>query len=280
MQESSGEKMNVFIVSDSIGETAEQVAKAALSQFDYKEYEIRRHSFVSERVQIEDILEEATPENSIIMFTLVLEDVKEYLLQEAKKRKIQTIDLMSSIMEELEKRFEMKPIGEAGLIRKLDEEYFRKIEAIEFAVKYDDGKDPRGLKKADIVLIGISRTSKTPLSMYLAHRNIKVANVPLVPEVKPPKELYDVSSQKIIGLTTDPYKLIEIRKERIKALGLKDGANYASIQRIIEELEYADEIMRKLSCPVIDVSARAVEESASIILEICREIGYNVGKLK
>ncbi len=280
MQEDSREKMNILIVSDSIGETAEQVAKAALSQFDYTEYEIRRHSFVSEKAQIEDMLEEATPEDSIIMFTLVLEDVKEYLLQEATKRRILTIDLMSSVMETLEKRFEMKPIGEAGLIRKLDEEYFRKIEAIEFAVKYDDGKDPRGLKKADIVLIGISRTSKTPLSMYLAHRNIKVANVPLVPEVKPPKELFDVSSQKIIGLTTDPYKLIEIRKERIKALGLKDGANYASIQRIIEELEYADEIMRKLSCPVIDVSARAVEESASIILEICREIGYNVGKLK
>ncbi len=280
MQEDSREKMNILIVSDSIGETAEQVAKAALSQFDYTEYEIRRHSFVSEKAQIEDMLEEATPEDSIIMFTLVLENVKEYLLQEATKRRILTIDLMSSVMETLEKRFEMKPIGEAGLIRKLDEEYFRKIEAIEFAVKYDDGKDPRGLKKADIVLIGISRTSKTPLSMYLAHRNIKVANVPLVPEVKPPKELFDVSSQKIIGLTTDPYKLIEIRKERIKALGLKDGANYASIQRIIEELEYADEIMRKLSCPVIDVSARAVEESASIILEICREIGYNVGKLK
>lgn len=280
MEETSRQKIKILIVSDSIGETAEQVAKAALSQFDYKEYEIRRHSFVSEKVQVEDILEEATSEESLIMFTLVIQEVKEYLLEQAQKRKIQTIDLMSTIMESLEKRFDTKPIGEAGLIRKLDEEYFRKIEAIEFAVKYDDGKDPRGLKKADIVLIGISRTSKTPLSMYLAHRNVKVANVPLVPEVKPPKELSEVSSQKIIGLTTDPYKLIEIRKERIKALGLKDGANYASIQRIIEELEYADEIMRKLSCPVIDVSARAVEESASIILEICREIGYNVGKLK
>ncbi|RQD66887.1 MAG: kinase/pyrophosphorylase [Tindallia sp. MSAO_Bac2] len=280
MQDATAEKTKILIVSDSIGETAEQVAKAALSQFDLKEFDIRRHSFVSETGQIDDVLEDSNAEDTIIMFTIVIEEIKEYLLREAAARKILTIDLMSSIMETLEERFGMKPIGEAGMIRKLDEEYFRKIEAIEFAVKYDDGKDPRGLKKADIVLIGISRTSKTPLSMYLAHRNIKVANVPLVPEVKPPKELYDVPSQKIIGLTTDPYKLIEIRKERIKALGLKDGANYASIQRIIEELEYADEIMRKLSCPVIDVSARAVEESASIILEICREIGYNVGKLK
>ncbi|SFI15153.1 hypothetical protein SAMN05192551_10757 [Tindallia magadiensis] len=280
MQGIPAEKTKILIISDSIGETAEQVAKAALSQFNLQEYDIRRHSFVSEIGQIDDILEEAMAKDTIIMFTLVIEEVKKYLVAETEKRNILSIDLMSSIMEVLEKRFGTKPIGEAGMIRKLDEEYFRKIEAIEFAVKYDDGKDPRGLKKADIVLIGISRTSKTPLSMYLAHRNIKVANVPLVPEVKPPKELYEVSSQKIIGLTTDPYKLIEIRKERIKALGLKDGANYASIQRIIEELEYADEIMRKLSCPVIDVSARAVEESASIILEICREIGYNVGKLK
>ncbi|SDY42817.1 pyruvate, water dikinase regulatory protein [Tindallia californiensis] len=280
MQDIPAEKTKILIISDSIGETAEQVAKAALSQFNLQEYDIRRHSFVSEIGQIDDILEEAMAKDTIIMFTLVIEEVKKYLVAETEKRNILSIDLMSSIMDVLEKRFGTKPIGEAGMIRKLDEEYFRKIEAIEFAVKYDDGKDPRGLKKADIVLIGISRTSKTPLSMYLAHRNIKVANVPLVPEVKPPKELYEVSSQKIIGLTTDPYKLIEIRKERIKALGLKDGANYASIQRIIEELEYADEIMRKLSCPVIDVSARAVEESASIILEICREIGYNVGKLK
>ncbi|MEN1759770.1 pyruvate, water dikinase regulatory protein [Anoxynatronum sibiricum] len=274
------QELKFFIVSDSVGETAELVARAALSQFDFKNYEIRRYSFMSEPEQLLEMLTDAQPESTIILFTMVVPAMRELLMREIKERKLPAIDLMAGLMDVLEDRLCMKPKGEAGLIRKLDEQYFRRIEAIEFAVKYDDGKDPRGLKKADIVLIGISRTSKTPLSMYLAHRNIKVANVPLVPEVSPPKELFEVKPQKIIGLTTDPYKLIEIRKERIKALGLQDNANYASIQRIIEELEYADALMRKLGCPVIDVSARAVEESASIILEICREIGYEVGLLK
>jgi len=273
------QELKLFIVSDSVGETAELVVRAALSQFEFHNYEIRRFSFVSDQDQVLELMEEAD-ENCIIMFTMVVPAIRKLLLEEIKKRNLPSVDLMSGLMELFEDRLDMKPIGEAGLIRKLDEQYFRRIEAIEFAVKYDDGKDPRGLQKADIVLIGISRTSKTPLSMYLAHRNIKVANVPLVPEVSPPKELFDVKPQKIIGLTTDPYKLIEIRKERIKALGLQDNANYASIQRIIEELEYADALMRKLGCPIIDVSARAVEESASIILEICREIGYDVGLMK
>ena len=273
-------ELQFFIVSDSVGETAELVTKAALSQFDFKNYEIRRYSFVSEQEQILEMLAEVNAETTIILYTMVIPSIKEFLKDEVARRGIHAIDLMSGLMELLEEMLLLKPKGEAGLIRKLDEQYFRRIEAIEFAVKYDDGKDPRGLQKADIVLIGISRTSKTPLSMYLAHRNIKVANVPLVPEVSPPKELFDVKAEKIIGLTTDPYKLIEIRKERIKALGLQDSANYASIQRIIEELEFADDLMRKLGCPVIDVSARAVEESASIIMEICREIGYDVGTLK
>ena len=274
------QNLRFFIVSDSVGETAELVAKAALSQFDFRDYEIRRYSFIADPVQIHEMLDEADDDNTIILFTIVVPSLKKVLLEALEKRNVQAIDLMAGLMELLEERLNLKPKGEAGLIRRLDEQYFRRIEAVEFAVKYDDGKDPRGLKQADIVLIGISRTSKTPLSMYLAHRNVKVANVPLVPEVKPPKELFEVKAQKIIGLTTDPYKLIEIRKERVKALGLQDNASYASIQRIIEELEYADELMRKIGCPVIDVSSRAVEESASVILEICREIGYNVGIMK
>jgi [pyruvate, water dikinase]-phosphate phosphotransferase / [pyruvate, water dikinase] kinase len=274
------QELKFFIVSDSVGETAELVARAALSQFDFKNYDIRKYSFVSVPEQVTEMLEEADQENTIILYTMVVPAMRQFLTDKIKERGLKAIDLMAGLMEMLEERLCMKPKGEAGLIRKLDEQYFRRIEAIEFAVKYDDGKDPRGLQKADIVLIGISRTSKTPLSMYLAHRNIKVANVPLVPEVSPPKELFDVKPQRIIGLTTDPYKLIEIRKERIKALGLQDNANYASIQRIIEELEYGDALMRKLGCPIIDVSARAVEESASIILEICREIGYDVGLMK
>lgn len=266
----------IYIISDSIGETAEQVAKAAISQFDTENYELRRFPFITERNQILEILEEAKNERPVIVFTMVLEELKDYLVNEADKRGIAHIDVMSPVIKSIGSVLNFVPKREPGLIRRLDEKYFKKVEAIEFAVKYDDGKDPRGLKKADIVLIGISRTSKTPLSMYLAHKNMKVANVPLVPEVAPPKEIYEINPKKIIGLTTNPMKLIEIRQERLKALGLKHEANYASMERILEELDYAEEIMKKLNCPVIDVSSKAVEESASIILEIFREIGYRV----
>ena len=266
----------IYIISDSIGETAEQVAKAAISQFETESYELRRFPFITDKNQIIEILEEAKHEKPVVIFTMVLEELKDFLVDEATKRGIAHIDVMSPIIKSIGSVLNFVPKREPGLIRRLDEKYFKKVEAIEFAVKYDDGKDPRGLKKADIVLIGISRTSKTPLSMYLAHKNMKVANVPLVPEVAPPKEIYEIPSKKIIGLTTNPMKLIEIRQERLKALGLKHEANYASMERILEELDYAEEIMKKLNCPVIDVSSKAVEESASIILEIFREIGYNV----
>ncbi|WP_026476314.1 pyruvate, water dikinase regulatory protein [Alkaliphilus transvaalensis] len=264
----------IYILSDSIGETGEQVAKAGISQFSVEDYEIRRFPFITEKQQIQEVLWEAKQEKAVIVFTMVVEDLKNFLVEEAEKNGIPYVDIMTPLVNTLGGVLSNNPRREPGLIRRLDEKYFKKVEAIEFAVKYDDGKDPRGLKKADIILVGISRTSKTPLSMYLAHKNLKVANVPLVPEVNPPKELYEVNPKKIIGLTTNPLKLIEIRQERLKALGLKHEANYASMERILAELDYAEAIMKRVNCPVIDVSTKAVEESASIILEIFREIGY------
>lgn len=264
----------IYVISDSIGETAESVSKAAISQFNGQIYEMRRFPYVNEEDQILEILEEAKNENSILVFTIVVPYLRDILLNGAKKFNIPCIDVMTPILTAMEEVIGSPSKEEPGLIRKLDERYFRKVEAIEFAVKYDDGKDPRGLKQADIVLTGISRTSKTPLSMYLAHKNLKVANIPLVPEVSPPKELYEINPKKIIGLTTNPMKLSEIRQERLKALGLKNEANYANMKRILEELDYSEKIMKKLGCPVIDVSSKAVEESAGIILKIFKNMGY------
>ncbi|WZL74648.1 kinase/pyrophosphorylase [Clostridiaceae bacterium 35-E11] len=264
-------RLVIYIISDSIGETGEQVVKAAISQFDCKDWEIRRFPYISEEEQIKEILHEATNENSVIIFTMVIPSLRKIMVEAAKEYNIKAIDIMTPIIDSLTDVLKDTPKNEPGLIRKLDEKYFKKVEAIEFAVKYDDGKDPRGLKKADIVLVGISRTSKTPLSMYLAHKNIKVANVPLVPEVPVPEELFEVSPKKIIGLTTNPIKLNEIRQERLRALGLSNEANYASMTRILEELDYAEELMKRLGCPIIDVSSKAVEESANIILEIMRQ---------
>lgn len=154
----------------------------------------------------------------------------------------------------------------------MDEKYFGRIEAIEFAVKYDDGKDQHMLHEADLVLVGISRTSKTPLSIYIANKMyLKVLNIPLVPEVEPPKELFEIPKKKIIGLTNSIEMLNKIRTERVRCIGLKNGSNYSSLSRIIEELNYAEKIMKKLGCPIIDVSQKAIEETAQVILEIMKE---------
>lgn len=262
--------MVAYVLSDSIGETGEEVAKAAVSQFNSGKYEIRRFPYITEENQIIEILEEAKEERCIILFTIVIDSLRKFLVKKAQEYNIEAIDIMEPILKSIQKVVGFKPKREPGLIRKLDEKYFRKVEAVEFAVKYDDGKDTRGIKKADIVLIGVSRTSKTPLSMYLAHKNVKVANVPLLPEVTPPEELFDIDPNKIIGLIANPIKLNEIRQERLKALGLNNNANYASMDRILNEIEYAEELMDKLQCKRIDVSNKAVEETAGVILELMR----------
>lgn len=261
------ENINIYAVSDSVGETAEQIAKAVIKQFDIPDFEIKIVPYVNDKETIDNLIAKAANENSFILYTLVVEELRTYLEDRALENNISAVDVMTPVLLPLVKQLGIVPKQEPGILRKLDERYFKKVEAIEFAVKYDDGKDTRGILLSDIVLIGVSRTSKTPLSMYLAHKNIKVANIPLVPEVPIPEELSQISSKKIMGLTLDPEYLNKIRKERLKAMGLKDTANYANMDRILFELEYADNIMKNLKCKVIDTTNKAVEESANVILE-------------
>ncbi|KFZ40773.1 MULTISPECIES: pyruvate, water dikinase regulatory protein [Thermoactinomyces] len=263
----------VYVVSDSVGETAELVVKAASSQFNGGEIEIRRIPYVNDADTVIETVQAAKEEKALIAFTLVVPELQELLITEAGRKQVPYVDIMGPMIQGMSELFQHEPKYKPGLIHQLDEDYFRKVEAIEFAVKYDDGKDPRGLLKADVILVGVSRTSKTPLSMYLAHKRFKVANVPLVPEVEPPEELLQVPSHRIIGLTIDPEQLNHIRTERLKALGLASGANYASMERILEELDYAERVIRRLGCPVINVSNKAVEETANLILDIIQKGG-------
>lgn len=264
-------KLKIFVASDSLGETAEMVARATAEQFRGTEYEIKKYPYINNEEQIKEMIEEAAEHRSIVVFTTVLENLRHQIVTDCARHKIPCVDLLSPLMKTFEEFIGIKPIYEPGIIHKIDERYFKKIEAIEFAVKYDDGKDPRGVTKADVVIIGISRTSKTPLSMYLAHKNMKVANIPLVPEVPVPEELYRINPRKIIGLTTNPVKLEEIRIERLKALGLHNTATYANMERILEEIDYAEGIMKRIGCPIIDVSNKAVEETANIIEELFKK---------
>lgn len=260
----------LYVVSDSVGETADLVVKAAISQFNGAAHNtnVKRIPYVEDTGTIKEVIQLAKLDNAIICFTLVVPELRQYLIEEATKQGVIYHDIIGPLIDKMESAYEIKPKYEPGRVRQLDDDYFKKVEAIEFAVKYDDGRDPRGIMKADIILIGVSRTSKTPLSQYLALKRLKVANVPIVPEVDPPEELFKVSPKKCIGLKISPEKLNFIRKERLKALGLNDQAFYANIDRIKEEIEYFDKVVEKIGCQVIDVSNKAVEETANIIQTI------------
>jgi len=259
--------VTVYVVSDSAGDTGELAVRAAAAQFHPLSVTIRRASFIQTREGIDAIVAAAKADNSIVLYTLVIPFLRDYMVEQTRLTELAAIDLLGPLIDNLEKMFGRESRHVPGLNHALDADYFRKVEAVEFAVRYDDARDVTGILKADIILVGVSRTSKTPLSMVLAHKTFKVANVPLVPELVPPKELYLISPSKVVGLTINPDSLNAIRKERLKALGLPDTAPYATDERIRKELEHAKTVMDKIGCVVIDVSNKAVEETASLILE-------------
>lgn len=273
------DQLSIFIVSDSLGETARALAKACIYQFpNHDHWEFRRFSYINRVDLLDKVFEEARQTTAFLMFSLVDEKLASYAEKRCQEEGFVYVDLLTNVIKAMASISGAKPLGEPGILRRLDNHYFKRVDAIEFAVKYDDGKDPRGILKADVILLGVSRTSKTPLSMYLADKQLKVVNIPLVPEIPIPKELSQVSPKRIIGLTNSPEKLNHIRNERLKALGVSGAANYAKMDRILEELDYADAVMKSLNCPVINVAHKAIEETASIILELLTSNGVTVVK--
>lgn len=266
-------KYKIIIASDSVGETAELVAKACISQFNGAEdsTQILRYPYIESEKNIEEVITVARENESMIIYTLVRPHIRETMEKYIQKYDLKSVDIMGPMMRLMEDSFNQQPLNEPGIVHKLDEDYFKKIEAMEFAVKYDDGKDPKGLPKADIVLIGVSRTSKTPISQYLAHKRYKVMNVPIVPEVTPPDALFEIDPQKCIALKINPEKLNAIRKVRLSQLGLSNSARYANDERIEEEINYFNDIVEKIGCPVLDVSDRAIEETANNIIQLIEQ---------
>lgn len=257
----------ITICSDSVGETAEAVVKATIRQFDLNNAKIKRFSHVLTEAEIRDIVGEVAHNGGVIAYTLVQPELRELIREESLRQGVRSVDVMGPMMQAFTDSFDFSPTRKPGMLHQMDDDYFRRVEAIEFTVSCDDGRDPRALLKADIVLIGVSRTSKTPLSMFLAHKGYKVANLPLIPEVKPAPELYQIPAGKIAGLIMDPEKMLRIREERLRALGLSAGAKYANMERITYELNYAKSLMEQLGCLTINVTDRAIEETAGIILE-------------
>ena len=274
-------QLTIFILSDSLGNTAEHVAGAAIAQFQSDSFTVKKFPYIKEDTPFDYIFNEIlrAPEK-IILHTIVKKELVQKISQFASENSIRCVDLLTPVLDSIESVTREAPLQETGMLRKLNDRYFKRVESVEFAVKYDDGKDPRGVLKADLVIIGVSRTSKTPLSMYLANKNIKVANIPLVPEAKVPQELFQIPSKKIVGLTNTPEKLNEIRTERLRALGLSTantGENkYANMERILEEIDFAESLMKKIGCPIINVSNKAIEETAEKIITFLKRSGMKV----
>lgn len=264
---SEPKQLYLCLISDSVGETAFKLTQAAMAQFPEIKPFYERFPFVNSTDKIDELLKIAQEKNAIITHTLVTQGLSEYLQVQAANLGIVAIDLITPVVRNVSKRFDLQPTHEAGALHHLTEKYFDRISAMEFAVLYDDGKDPRGFLKADVILLGISRTSKTPISLFLANRNIKVANLPIVPQAHIPEELYQVDPKKIIGLTNDPQVLNNIRRQRMIAYGLNPDTTYSDMDAIKSELAFAQDLYKKLGCYVINVANRSIEETATLILE-------------
>ncbi|MGH7274493.1 MAG: pyruvate, water dikinase regulatory protein [Nitrospiria bacterium] len=261
--------IHIYIVSDATGDTAEKMTRAVLSQFKGQSVRVTRHSNIRTEAQMEEVLRQAEAEPGLVIYTMVAGPIREWMHEESVKRSIPAVDLLGPLLTEMAAVFHAQPEAEPGLLHRVDQAYFKRIEAIQFAVKHDDGQSLPTVHQADLVLIGVSRTGKTPLAMYLAQYGYKVANIPILPGRALPRQLFSMEQQKIVGLMIAHEKLVQVRKARLARLqpGLQPGWDYGERSAIISELEYAREIYRQHpEWPVVDVSVRAVEEVASEIL--------------
>lgn len=260
-------EVNIVIISDAAGDTAFNNATAAAAQFPKAKINYRRYPFITDKKKLQDTFDEIEKfPNLVLIYSLVKDEMQLPVIRFAREHNIQSVDILSPAVEALSKTTGMRPAEQSGAQHKLNAKYFDRISAMEFAVMYDDGKDPKGFLEADVVLLGVSRTSKTPLSLFLANKNLKVANLPLVPETHIPKEIYEIDPKKIIGLTNDPSVLNEIRRQRMISYGLNPDTSYSNMDSINEELSSAQKLYDKLGCYVINVAHRSIEETAALIM--------------
>ena len=259
----------IFTVSDGTGETAVNIVRAVKVQFENAEIHLERFNKIRNRATLEEILVTAAEKKAMIVATVVDPELRVFLISRSMQLGVRTIDILFPLLETMSEQLGQKPSAIPGLLRQLDEDYFKRIHAIEYTVRHDDGVLNQELKEADIVLVGVSRTSKTPLSMYLGHKGYKVANIPIIPGIEPPKELFKIDQNKIIGLIIDPERLAEIRSARLNALGTTTPGDYADVSKIFEELEWSRELFRKnRRWPILDVTGKALEESSVEIEKI------------
>lgn len=260
------EHIVAYIISDCTGKTAKNLMESTAGQFPGYEVEMKTFTFVRSIEKIDEILKKAEEENAIIAYTFVKSEMRAHLNQLAENYGLEYVDMMDEPLGIVSRKLNTAPKEEFALKYQLDDAYFDRIKAMEFTLQFDDLNESKGYEEADTVLVGVSRTSKTPLSVHLSYLGYKTANVPLVPEVDVHPSVLENADDKVVGLTIDPKLLNDIRIERLKNMGLGDEATYAAKERIDEEFEYADSIMEKIGCPVIDVTDKNIEETAVEVL--------------
>ena len=258
----------VYSISDSLGGTSQKLLSAVTAQYpDIIFNNSYRFPFINQEEELLDILYDSLKDNALVISTLVNSQLASVAREFSQKNGLAYLDLMHPFFEIIEEKTGARPIEVPGTLHCLDSDYFKKISAIEFAVKYDDGKAPQGFLEADLVLLGVSRTSKTPLSIYLANKGYKVANLPLIPEVPLPQVLDKVDSHRLIGLICEPEKLMKVRSHRLDSLGLTQETSYTDLEKIYQELDYSKKVFKQFGAQVINMTDKSIEETAFLIEE-------------
>jgi [pyruvate, water dikinase]-phosphate phosphotransferase / [pyruvate, water dikinase] kinase len=262
--------VELHVISDATGETATRVVLAVERQFPDLEFEVIRHPRITSAEDVQLAAERARGRRAVVIYTLVDPGYREVMRSLCRRFRLHYCDLLGHPLDAVARVAGTPARMEPGARPVLDSTYFKRMAAIEFAVRFDDGVAAFGLKDADIVLVGVSRSSKTPLSIYLGYLGYRTANVPIVRGIEPPKELFEVDRARLVGLTIDAIALAEIRGERARNMQ-SSRRGYAGLEAIFEELEYAESVHRRLGCPVIEVSNLAIEETAHRIVRIVEQ---------
>lgn len=258
---------HIFVVSDGTGETATKMSKAALLQFKPANTVFTRHSNVRSVETIRGVVREAERHRALVIHTFASHELRQAMEKACQERNVPSHDLLGLLLQRLEEFIGVAPTETAGLLHQVDDDYFERIDALAYTVRHDDNRAPEELDRADIILVGVSRTSKTPLGIYLAQEGWRVANIPVVMGEELPRQLFQVDPSRVVGLKTTPERLAEVRNARLSRLGTVDST-YADIKRVTEELEHCRRIFaRNPRWLIVDVTGKSVEETAAEILD-------------
>ncbi len=263
------EKYNVYLVSDSTGETLDRIFLSLKSQFANFEYEKKEYAFVRTEQQIDKIIKECIEQaNSLILYTIVETKLAKYISSESDKHNVPCFGILGNLILSFSKLLNQKAIHKPSAQHVLDDDYYKRIEAIQFTMSHDDGKKVDDINNADVILLGVSRTSKTPTSIYLANRGYKTINIPLVLEQNIPKDLTSDIKACIIGLIADPERLADIRRNRVAIMNDHQLKDYTNLDFIKKEVNDSKNLFKRNNWPIIDVTRKSVEETAASILKI------------